>query len=151
MWLLAQRNSFPWSCGFWEERHWNSKFFGFSQYYKRFVEHFSRIATPLTRLTRKGIKFEWDDQCEQNFQKLKNRLISTIVFTFLTTRARYVIFSDALRQGLGCILMQDDRMIAYTSHQLKKHETNYTIHDLELAKVVFALKIQRHYLYGKTC
>ena len=63
----------------------------------------------------------------------------------------YVVYSDASRQGLGCVLMQDGRVIACASHQLKKHEQNYPTHDLELAAVVFALKIWRHYLYGVPC
>ena len=102
-------------------------------------------------MTQKGVKFEWDKKCEQNFQELKNRLITTLVLTLPTIGAGYVVFSDASKQGLGCILMQDGRVIAYTSQQLKKHETNYPTHDLELATIVFALKILRHYLYGKTC
>ena len=82
---------------------------------------------------------------------MKNHLISAPVLTFLTTGAGYVIFSGALRQGISCVLMQDSKMIAYASLQLKKHETNYPTHDLELAVVVFALKIWRHYLYGEMC
>ena len=68
-----------------------------------------------------------------------------------TPEVEYVVFSDASRQGLGCVLMQDGRVIAYASRQLKKHETNYLTHDLKLTTVVFALNIWRHYLYGKTC
>ena len=63
----------------------------------------------------------------------------------------YVVYSDASRQGLGCVLTQDGRVIAYSSSQLKKHEHNYPTHDLELAVVVFALKIWRHYLYSIPC
>ena len=63
----------------------------------------------------------------------------------------YVVYSDASRQGLECVLMQDGRVIAYASRQLKKHKQNYLTHDLELATVVFALKIWRHYLYGVPC
>ena len=96
------------------------------------MEYFSLIAAPLTRLTRKSVKFEWDEQCEQNFQELNNRLIIVPVLTLSTTRARYVIFSDASRQGLGCVLMQRGRVIAYISRKLKKHETNYPTHDLKL-------------------
>ena len=73
---------------------------GLARYYKRFMEHFSLIITPLTWLTRKRIKFEWDDQCEQNFQELKNRLISTPVLTLPTIGVGYVIFSDASRHVL---------------------------------------------------
>ena len=63
-------------------------------------------------------------------------------------RDGFIVYSDASRQGLGCVLMQNDRVIAYASRQLKKHEENYPTHDLELAAVVFALKIWRHYLYA---
>ena len=73
------------------------------------------------------------------------------VLALSTPGVEYVVFSDASRQRLGCVLMQDSRVIAYTSCQLKKHETNYSTHDLELAVMVFALKIWRHYLYGETC
>ena len=72
---------------------------------------------------------------------MKNRLITALVLTLPTIGAGYVIFSDALRQGVGCVLMQNDKMINYDSGHLKKHKTNYSIHDLELAVVVFALKI----------
>ena len=106
---------------------------------------------PLTRLTRKGVKFDWDDKCGQSFQELKNRLITTLVLILPMVGVGYVVFSDVARQGLGCVLMQNGRVIAYAFRQLKKHETNYPTHDLELAAVVFALKIWRHYLYGETC
>ena len=105
----------------------------------------------MTRLTRKGVKYEWSDDCEQSFQKLKSRLTMAPVLTLLTLGIEYVVFNDASRQGLGCVLMQDGRVIAYASRQLKKHETNCPTHDLELTTVVFALKIWRHYLYGETC
>ena len=104
----------------------------------------------MTRLTQKRVKFEWDEKCEQSFQELKNCLITALVFTLLTTGAKYVVFNDASRQGLGCVLMQGGKVIAYASHQLKKHEANYPTHDLELLAIVFALKIWRH-LYGETC
>ena len=72
-------------------------FLGLTGYYRRFIKHFSRIVAPLTGLTRKGVKFELDDQCEQSFQELKNRLITALVLTFPTTRNGYVVFSDAFR------------------------------------------------------
>ena len=71
-----------------------------------------------------------------------------LVLVLLTLGVEYVVFSNTSRQGLGCVLMQDGRVIGYASRQLKKHETNYPTHDLELAAMVFALKIWRHYLYG---
>ena len=126
-------------------------FLGLDGYYRRFVEHFSLLVAPLTRLTKKRVKYEWSEDCEQSFQKLKSRLTMAPVLALPTPGVEYVVFSDASRQGLRCVLMQDGRVIAYASHQLKKHETNYPTHDLELAAVVFALKIWRHYLYGETC
>ncbi|XP_017976422.1 PREDICTED: uncharacterized protein LOC108661938 [Theobroma cacao] len=117
-------------------------------YYRRFIQGFSLIATPLTHLTRKGIKFEWDDVCESQFQKLKNQLTSAPILTLLISGKEFVVYSDASKLGLGCVLMQDEKVVAYASQQLKKHETNYPTHDLELAVVVFALKILRHYLYA---
>ena len=80
---------------------------------------------------------------------MKNRFITTPVLTLSTIGAEYVIFNDASRQGLGYVLIQGDRVIAYASRQLKKYETNCPTHDLELPVVVFALKIWRHYLYRK--
>jgi hypothetical protein len=126
-------------------------FLGLAGYYRRFVENFSRIAAPLTKLTRKGVKYVWTDECEQSFQELKNRLTSAPVLVLPDDSGEYVIYSDASRQGLGCVLMQHGNVIAYASRQLKTHELNYPTHDLELAAVVFALKIWRHYLYGARC
>ena len=87
------------------------------------------------------MKYEWGEDCEQSFQELKSRLIMAFVLALPILGVEYVVFSDASRQGLGCVLMQDGRVIAYASRQLKKHETNYPTHDLELAAVLFALKI----------
>ena len=68
-----------------------------------------------------------------------------------TPSREYAMYSDASRLGLGCVLMQDGKVAAYASRQLKLHEQNYSTHDLELATVVFALKIWQHYLYGEKC
>ena len=70
---------------------------GLTGFYRQFVEHFSLLSAPLTRLTRKGVKFEWDEKCEQSFQELKNRLITVSVLTLPTIGAGYVVFSDASR------------------------------------------------------
>ncbi|KAJ4704868.1 Retrotransposon protein, putative, Ty3-gypsy subclass [Melia azedarach] len=86
-----------------------------------------------------------------SFQELKKRLTSAPVLTLPSGTEGFVVYSDASRQGLGCVLMQHGKVIAYASRQLKKHELNYPTHDLELAVIVFALKIWRHYLYGATC
>ena len=124
-------------------------FLGLAGYYKRFVEKFSLIAAPLTRLTRKGVKFDWDDKCERSFQELKDRLVTAPVLVLPMVGVGFVVFSDASRQGLGCVLMQNGRVIAYASRQLKNHEVNYPTHDLELAAVVFALKFRDIICMGK--
>ena len=126
-------------------------FLGLAGYYRKFVEGFSKIAAPLTKITRKDVKYDWVDACQQSFEELKGRLTSAPVLALPNGRDGFVVYSDASRQGLGCVLMQNDRVIAYASRQLKKHEENYPTHDLELAAVVFSLKIWRHYLYGVSC
>ena len=126
-------------------------FLGLAGYYRRFVEGFSVIAAPMTRLTRKEVHFVWDDACEESFQELKRRLTSAPVLVLPEPDGEYVVCCDASKLGLGCVLMQNGRVISYASRQLKKHEENYPTHDLELAAVVHALKIWRHYLYGVTC
>ncbi|KAL0544441.1 hypothetical protein IC582_019556 [Cucumis melo] len=124
-------------------------FLGLAGYYRRFVENFSRIATPLTQLTRKGAPFVWSKACEDSFQTLKQKLVTAPVLTVPDGSGSFVIYSDASKKGLGCVLMQQGKVVAYASRQLKSHEQNYPTHDLELAAVVFALKIWRHYLYGE--
>ena len=126
-------------------------FLGLEGYYRRFIEGFSKIAGPLHCLTRKGVKFEWTDRCEGSFQTLKEKLTSALVLTLPKGNEGFEVYSDASRQGLGCVLMQHKRVVAYVSRQLKKHELNYPTHDLELAAVIFSLKTWRHYLYGATC
>ncbi|XP_073112178.1 uncharacterized protein [Elaeis guineensis] len=126
-------------------------FLGLAGYYRRFVEGFSSIAMPLSRLTQKQVKFEWTDECEQSFQELKRRLVTAPILTIPSGTEGFTIYSDASRKGLGCVLMQKGKVIAYASRQLKLYERNYPTHDLELAAVVFALKIWRHYLYGEHC
>ena len=126
-------------------------FLGLAGYYRRFVKDFSKIATPLTKLTRKNEKFVWNEKCEESFQELKQRLVTAPVLVLPDTQGNFVIYSDASHKGLGCVLMQNDKVIAYASRQLKPHELRYPVHDLELAAIVFALKIWRHYLYGEKC
>ncbi|KAG8491589.1 hypothetical protein CXB51_014771 [Gossypium anomalum] len=116
-------------------------FLGLAGYYRRFVEGFSMIATPLTRLLRKDIKFEWTEKCQQSFDKLKTLLTKAPVLVQPKPGKEFVIYSDASMNGLGCVLMQEGKVIAYASRHLKPHEKNYPTHDLELAAIIFALKI----------
>jgi hypothetical protein len=126
-------------------------FLGLAGYYRRFVEGFSKLSGPLTALTKKNARFEWTEECEHSFQELKQRLVTAPILTLPSGSDGFVIYSDASRKGLGCVLMQNGKVIAYASRQLKNHELNYPTHDLELAAIVFALKIWRHYLYGEKC
>ncbi|XP_022031188.1 uncharacterized protein LOC110932138 [Helianthus annuus] len=126
-------------------------FLGLAGYYRRFIQDFSKIATPLTKLTRKDEKFIWAEDQERAFQTLKEKLTHAPVLTLPDGTEDMVVYSDASHSGLGCVLMQRGKVIAYASRQLKAHEKRYPTHDLELAAVVFALKIWRHYLYGVKC
>jgi ribonuclease HI len=105
----------------------------------------------MTELLKKEKKFEWTEGCENSFQELKKRLVSAPVLFLPNLEKEFQVYCDASRQGLGSVLMQGGKVVAYTSRQLKKHELNYPTHDLELASVVHALKIWRHYLMGKRC
>nr|GEY09058.1 putative reverse transcriptase domain-containing protein [Tanacetum cinerariifolium] len=103
--------------------------------------------TSVTELMRKGEMFVWNEEREKSFEELKQHLVSALVLTLLSGSGGFQIYSDASKKGLGCVLMQHGKVIAYASRQLKPYEVNYPTHDLELAAVVFALKIWRHYLY----
>ena len=105
----------------------------------------------MTQLICKNAKFVWTEECEKNFQELKQRLVTAPVLTIPSNLGGFVIYSDASKKGLGRVLMQHGKVIAYASRKLKSYEQNHPTHDLELATVVFALKIWRHYLYGERC
>ena len=126
-------------------------FLGLAGYYRRFVKGFSMTATPMMRLLQKNVKYVWSEKCQRSFDKLKAFLTEASVLTQPTCSKEYVIFSDASLNGLGCVLMQKGKVVVYVSRQLKSHEKNYPKHDLELAAIVFALKIWKHYLYGEKC
>ncbi|GJS17882.1 putative reverse transcriptase domain-containing protein [Tanacetum coccineum] len=124
-----------------------SSFLGLAGYYLRFIEDFSKIAKSLTILTQKSKTFDWGEEQEYAFQTLKDKLCNAPVLALPDGSEDFVVYCDASGIGLGCVLMQRGKLIAYASRQLKIHENNYTTHDLELGAVVFALKIWRHYLY----
>jgi len=123
-------------------------FLGVAGYYRRFVEGFSKMVSPLTQLTRKDQLFSWTNECEACFEDMKRRLTTAPILVIPDTTKTFEVYCDASYKGLGCVLMQDKRLVAYASRQLKVHEKNYPTHDLELAAVLFALKTWRHYLYG---
>ncbi|GJT70127.1 putative reverse transcriptase domain-containing protein [Tanacetum coccineum] len=127
------------------------QFLGLAGYYRRFIEGFSKIAKSMTKLTQKGIKFDWGEKEENAFQLIKQKLCSAPILALPEGSKDFVVYCDASHKGLGVVLMQREKVIAYASRQLKVHEKNYTTHDLELGSVVFALKLWRHYLYGTRC
>ncbi|GJS05893.1 putative reverse transcriptase domain-containing protein [Tanacetum coccineum] len=127
------------------------QFLGLAGYYRRFIEGFSKIAKSMTKLTQKGIKFDWGEKEENAFQLIKQKLCSAPILALPEGSEDFVVYCDASHKGLGAVLMQREKVIAYASRQLKVYEKNYTTHDLELGSVVFALKIWRHYLYGTRC
>ncbi|KAJ9544313.1 hypothetical protein OSB04_024020 [Centaurea solstitialis] len=127
------------------------QFLGSAGYYRRFIANFSKIAQPLTTLTQKDEKFIWGEKQEEAFQLLKHKLCNAPILALPEGTDNFVVYCDDSHQGLGCVLMQNEKVIAYASRQLKVHEKNYTTHDLEIGAVVFTLKIWRHYLYGTKC
>ncbi|GJX22859.1 putative reverse transcriptase domain-containing protein [Tanacetum coccineum] len=127
------------------------QFLGLAGYYRRFIEGFSKIAKSMTKLTQKNVKFDWGEKEEAAFQLIKQKLCSAPILALPKGSENFIVYCDASHKGLGAVLMQNEKVIAYASRQLKIHEKNYTTHDLELGVVVFALKMWRHYLYGTRC
>jgi hypothetical protein len=105
----------------------------------------------MTKMLEKNKAFEWTEECQTSFEELKKRLTSAPVLILPDLTKKFDIYCNASRRGLGCVLMQEGQEVYYTSRQLRKHEENYPTHDLELAVVVHALKIWRHYLIGHRC
>ena len=118
-------------------------FLGLAGYYRRFIKGFSMTTAPMTRLLQKNVKFEWSEKYQADFEKLKSFLTEAPFLTQSTYGKEYMIFSDASLNGLGCVLMQEGKVVAYASRMLKLHEKNYPTHDLELVAIVFALKMTR--------
>ncbi|KAA3469991.1 DNA/RNA polymerases superfamily protein [Gossypium australe] len=112
-------------------------FLGLAGYYRRFVKGFSMIATPMTRLLQKDVKFEWPEKCQQSFNQLKAKLTEALVLVPPKSGKEFVIYSDASLNGLGCVLMQEGK--------LKPHEKNYPTHDLELAVNRIWLELLKDY------
>ncbi|GJT24145.1 putative reverse transcriptase domain-containing protein [Tanacetum coccineum] len=118
------------------------QFLGLAGYYRRFIEGFLKITKPMTKLTQKKIKFEWGDKQEAAFQQLKQKLCSAPILALPEGSEDFIVYCDASIKGLGVVLMQREKVIAYASRQLKIHEKNYTTHDLELGAVVFAFALK---------
>jgi hypothetical protein len=131
--------------------HQIRSFLGLAGYYHRFIPDFSRIAKPMTELLKKGVKFSWDQKYGDAFHILRDHLTTAPVLAQPDVSKPFDIYCDASGTGLGCVLMQENRVIAYASRALRVHEHNYPTHDLELAAIIHALKIWRHHLMGTKC
>ena len=131
--------------------HQVRSFLGLAGYYRRFIPDFSKLVKPITSLLKNDIKFNWSSKCNEAFEQLKTLLTTAPVLAQPDITKPFVVYCDASGSGLGCVLMQEGRVIAYASRQLHRHEEHYPTHDLELAAVVHALKIWRHYLLGNIC
>ncbi|GKB75517.1 putative reverse transcriptase domain-containing protein [Tanacetum coccineum] len=124
------------------------QFLRLAGYYCRFIEGFSKIAKSMTKLTQKNVRFYWGEKEEVAFQLNKHKLCSAPILALPKGSENFIVYCDASHKGLGAMLMQNEKVIAYVSQQLKIQEKNYTTHDLELRAAVFAFKMWRHYLYG---
>jgi hypothetical protein len=131
--------------------HQIRSFLGLAGYYRCFIPDFSRIAKPMTELLKKGVKFVWSEACDKAFRKLRELLTSAPVLAQPDNSKPHEVYCDVSGTGLGCVLMQENQVIAYASRALRPREKNYPTHDLELAAVVHALKMWRHYLMGTHC
>jgi hypothetical protein len=131
--------------------HQVRSFLGLAGYYHRFIPDCSNIVKPITSLFKNNINFDWSSKCNEAFEQLNVLLTTTPVLAQPDIEKPFDVYCDASGSGLGCVLMQEGRVIAYASRQLRRHEEHYPTHDLELAAVVHALKIWRHYLLGNTC
>nr|GEV56372.1 putative reverse transcriptase domain-containing protein [Tanacetum cinerariifolium] len=116
------------------------QFLGLAGYYRRFIEGFSLISKPITKLNQKNKKFEWETDAEEESQTLKQKLCCAPILALPEGSEDFLVYCDAPLRGFGVVLMQQEKVIAYASRQLRTHEENYTTHDLELGAVVFALR-----------
>jgi hypothetical protein len=123
-------------------------FMGLEGHYRRFIKGFSKIENPITKLQKKNKKFVWTDKCAEAFRRLKELLTTTPILNVPDMDADFLVCTDASKEGLGGVLMQDSRVIAYISRKLRRHQENYATHELELLAIVYALRVWRHYLIG---
>jgi hypothetical protein len=131
--------------------HQICSFLGLASYYRRFIPNFSRIAKLMTELLKKGVKFVWSEKYKKTFHALQEHLTTAPILAQPNNTKPFDVYCDASGTGPCCVLMKDNRVIAYASRAARPHEQNCPTHDLELAAVIHALKIWRHYLMGTHC
>jgi hypothetical protein len=128
------------------------RFVAFANYYRKFIENFSVIASPLNRLSRKGVTFNWTGECQTAFDTLKEKLSSPVILDYpdLTQSNIFTLTTDASKIGLGAVLANaNGRPVAFTSRALNKQEQNYSTTEIEILAIVWAIKHYRPYLYGR--
>jgi hypothetical protein len=116
-----------------------------------FILDFSKIVKSITGLLKNDTKFDWSSKCNEAFEQLKVLLTTAPMLDQPDIEKPFDVYCDTSGSGLGCVLMQEGRVMAYALRQQRRHEEHYPTHDLELAAAVHALKIWRHYLLGNTC
>jgi hypothetical protein len=121
--------------------HQVRSFLGLAGYYHRFIPDFSKIVKPITGLLKNDVKFDWSSNCNEAFEQLKVLLTTAPVLAQPDIEKPFDVYCDASGSGVGFVLMQEGRVIAYASRQLHRHEEHHPTHDLELAAIVLALMI----------
>ena len=122
---------------------------GITGYYHKFIEGFSKIAYPIISLQKNGKRFDWNEKCEESFNKLNHLLTTTPILKNVDRQKYFVVCTDACKEGLGGVLIHEKYVVVYCSRKRKEHEKNYATHDLELVAIIHALKMWQHYLIGK--
>ena len=124
-------------------------FIGLAGYYRIFVEGFSKNASPIMELRKNNKKFVWTELCEEAFTKIKQLSMTALVLKVPDMNKDFLVCTDASKEGLGCVLMKEGRVITYSSRKLRPHEENYVTHDLDIFSILYALRLWRHYLVGR--
>jgi hypothetical protein len=125
------------------------KFLGLVGYYRKFIKDFSKIAHPLFQLLKKNVKFNWSNECDEAFKILKNKLIEAPILVLPNFDKPFQLFTDASGTGLGAVLEQDGKVVAYISRSLKPSEKNYTVYEKEALALVWSIKKLKQYLHGR--
>ena len=123
-------------------------FLGLCNYFRKFIDHYSGIAVPLTNLTRKSVGWNWTGKCQDSFEKLKRSLIEAPLLRTPDESKPYDVVTDASDLGLGAVLLQEGHPVAFESRKLNSAELNYTVTEKEMLAVVHALRVWRCYLEG---
>ena len=124
---------------------------GITGYYRKFIEGFSKIAYPITSLQKFFKNFYWREKCTESFIKLKHMSTTTPILKIVDPFKDFIVCTDACKEGLGGVLIQENYIVAYESRELKEHENNYATHELELAAIIYELNMWRHYLIKRKC